>query len=190
MKKPANKNFLHFRILNEDRPYWWIHETKAYTSLTRPTLYQTERTCETSPGSPSGHLMIASSFLFVILIGVEKLIVLNFMSYRRPLRYLARTIFAFILMVLAVSRMYFATHFLHQCILGAWLGICVSEIFSFMKYREAVQAFEKVKWFKIGCAMAVSVTSIFWMYKMFNGNPMESVQLVCLILFYERLFIH
>lgn len=61
------KLYVHFRILAEDRPYWWVSETKTYTSLTRPTLYQTEKTCETSPGSPSGHLTFASAVFYVLL---------------------------------------------------------------------------------------------------------------------------
>lgn len=169
---------LDFRALAEDRPYWWVHETKVYTSLTRPTLYQTERTCETSPGSPSGHLMVASSFLYVMLLASEKLIVLYCHRYRRQLRYLARTIFAMTLALLAVSRMYFATHFFHQCVFGAVLGICISETFIFTKFTDTVQLTQKPTWFKIACTMAAIVTSIFWLHKLFSGNPMASVQLV------------
>lgn len=171
-------DFSIFRILSEDRPYWWVHETKSYTSLTRPVLYQNERTCETSPGSPSGHLMIAASFLFVMLISVEKLIVLKFMRYRRELRYLARLIFALILIVTMISRMYFATHFLHQCIFGATMGVCVSETVMFTKFVNKAESMSKRQYFKVGCSMAAIIAVIFWVQKLLSGNPMASVQLV------------
>ena len=175
----ASLKVIYFRIFSADRPYWWVHETTAYTSLTRPTLYQTERTCETSPGSPSGHMMICSSFLFIMLLAVEKLIVLKRMDYRRRLRYLARTVFGLVLVVLGFSRMYFATHFFHQCVFGAILGISISEMVSFMRYTDNVQRMQKRQWFKVCCAMAISVASIYWVHKLISGNPMASVQLVC-----------
>lgn len=168
-----------FRIISEDRPFWWVHETKAYSSLTRPVLYQTERTCETSPGSPSGHMMIAATFLYLMLIAVEKLIVLKCMKHRKPLRYLARTIFALILLVTAISRMYFATHFLHQCVFGVVLGVCVSECVIFTRFQDKVEQMTKRHWFKVGSSMAAIVATIFWLQKLITGNPMAAVQLVC-----------
>lgn len=149
-----------------------------YNALTRPKLYQTERTCETSPGSPSGHMMVAASFLFVMLIAVEKLIVLKALKHRRLLRYIARAVFALILIVTAISRMYFAAHFLHQCIFGTVLGMAISETLSFTRFTDKVQQAQKQRWFLIGCGMTATVVSIFWLHKFYNGNPMASVQLV------------
>lgn len=170
--------FFACRILSEDRPYWWIHETKAYTSLTRPTLYQTERTCETSPGSPSNHVMTAASFLYVLLLFIERVIVVNFTRHPRLMRYFARIIFAAILIILTISRMYFATHFLHQCIFGATMGICVSETVIFTKFVNKFESMTKRQWFKVGCSMSAIVASIFWLHKLISGDPMSSVQLV------------
>lgn len=123
-------------------------------------------------------MMIAASFLFVMLIAVEKSIVQNCMDYRRPLRYVARTVFAFILIMTAISRMYFATHFLHQCIFGALMGASISETLSFTQFTGKLQRMEKQKWFTIGCSMAAVVTSIFWLYKFASGNPMAAVHMV------------
>lgn len=75
--------------------------------------------------------------------------------------------------------MYFATHFLHQCVFGAVMGICVSEWIMFTKYVDKMKQIEKRKWFTIGCSMAATVTSIFWLHKLINGNPMATVHLVC-----------
>lgn len=124
-------------------------------------------------------MMIAASFLFVLLIAAEKLIVHKTINYRRPLRYLARIIFTTLLVITGISRMYFATHFLHQCVFGAILGMSISETFMFMRYVDKVQRMERPRWFKIGCSMAAMVTAIFWIHKLTNGNPMASVHMVC-----------
>lgn len=169
-----------WRYFAADRPFWWVHETKVYSALNRPTLYQTERTCETSPGSPSGHMMIGAGFLFISLITVEKLIVRNFRSngIRRILRYLARIAFAAFLIVLALSRMYFSTHFLHQCILGAVFGICITEAVVFTKLTDKIQLMQKSSWFKCALLMSAGVGASYWIVKAIYGNPMESVHLV------------
>nr|XP_032525096.1 glucose-6-phosphatase [Danaus plexippus plexippus] len=52
-------------ILLEDRPFWWVRETTFYTSP--PQLYQTDQTCETGPGSPSGHSCAAAEVLILII---------------------------------------------------------------------------------------------------------------------------
>lgn len=70
------------RLLREDRPYWWVHETQVYGTLgpdnqmifKRPYLKQTPLTCETGPGSPSGHLMGAAVLAYVLVQAVNKFV--------------------------------------------------------------------------------------------------------------------
>ncbi|XP_015777315.1 PREDICTED: glucose-6-phosphatase 2-like [Acropora digitifera] len=52
-------------ILQGERPYWWVHESSKWMNV---TLKQYELTCETGPGSPSGHAMVTSAvFCLVVL---------------------------------------------------------------------------------------------------------------------------
>ncbi|RWS00440.1 glucose-6-phosphatase-like protein, partial [Dinothrombium tinctorium] len=44
-------------MLHGERPYWWIHETHIYNKTQLPDVQQFFITCETGPGSPSGHAM-------------------------------------------------------------------------------------------------------------------------------------
>ena len=44
----------YFRLLHGQRPFWWI-QLKNIKNL---KLFQTQITCETGPGNPSGHVMI------------------------------------------------------------------------------------------------------------------------------------
>lgn len=48
----------------EHRPYWWVHE---FNTLGAPILDQSPLTCETGPGSPSGHVMGFAALLFAVL---------------------------------------------------------------------------------------------------------------------------
>ncbi|KRX93726.1 Glucose-6-phosphatase 2 [Trichinella pseudospiralis] len=58
---------LFLRMLNGERPYWWIHSSGAYEVV--PPLQQFPLTCETGPGSPSGHAMITASVWYIIVWG-------------------------------------------------------------------------------------------------------------------------
>lgn len=53
-------------LIREDRPYWWIREfhenKKGY-----PYVKQGPLTCETGPGSPSGHVMGSAAILYVLV---------------------------------------------------------------------------------------------------------------------------
>ncbi|GLH13687.1 uncharacterized protein GBIM_18211 [Gryllus bimaculatus] len=57
-------------LLMEDRPYWWVREVEL-TGLRTPTLRQTPLTCETGPGSPSGHVMGATAVMYVLREWIE-----------------------------------------------------------------------------------------------------------------------
>ncbi|GBP59941.1 Glucose-6-phosphatase [Eumeta japonica] len=54
--------------LLEDRPYWWVQNTSFYRDMNRPQLHQYSQTCETGPGSPSGHsAMIAMQLVLYLM---------------------------------------------------------------------------------------------------------------------------
>lgn len=165
-------------ILNEDRPYWWVQETNAYTSLTRPVLYQTNRTCETSGGSPSGHMTLAACFLYIIYEEINSTIEKNVSETNKlKLRILNRFIVITILTLVAISRMYLSAHFLHQCILGCVLGIIVAKLMSTERFEEIIAKYRKRDWLTIGMCMTVSVATIYWAHKLLSGNPMKTVHL-------------
>uniref|UniRef100_A0A6I8NDF4 glucose-6-phosphatase n=1 Tax=Ornithorhynchus anatinus TaxID=9258 RepID=A0A6I8NDF4_ORNAN len=54
-------------ILFGHRPYWWVQETLIYTNHSSPCLEQFPTTCETGPGSPSGHAMGSSCVWYVMV---------------------------------------------------------------------------------------------------------------------------
>uniref|UniRef100_A0A8D0GIH6 glucose-6-phosphatase n=1 Tax=Sphenodon punctatus TaxID=8508 RepID=A0A8D0GIH6_SPHPU len=57
-------------ILFGQRPYWWVRETGYYGNTSAPTIQQFPVTCETGPGSPSGHAMGAAGVYYVMVTAI------------------------------------------------------------------------------------------------------------------------
>ncbi|KAM3956135.1 glucose-6-Phosphatase [Aphomia sociella] len=106
--------------LLEDRPYWWIRETNFYTGH-RPQLRQYRQTCETGPGSPSGHTTTTAMLLMLGVMWISH--VMNDRKYYIWWwKYAVYPLFSAALGAVMLARMFVATHFPHQCLLGALLG--------------------------------------------------------------------
>ncbi|XP_029933564.1 glucose-6-phosphatase-like isoform X2 [Myripristis murdjan] len=119
-------------VLFGERPYWWVHETKFYREGPVPSLQQFPITCETGPGSPSGHAMGAAGVWYVM---VTALLSMATEKQCPPLLYRFLQIGLWSLMSLVellvcMSRVYMAAHFPHQVIAGVITGIIVAEIVS------------------------------------------------------------
>lgn len=123
-------------IMRGERPYWWVREyeqqqlmanTNSSTQL--PSIEQTFMTCETGPGSPSGHAMVTAAVWYIIFDAL-----LNKHNRTQSKSSLvAKMCWAlYTLMVCAVSlsRIYLAAHFPHQCLLGMIMGVAVGMLVS------------------------------------------------------------
>uniref|UniRef100_A0A8C6XG75 Glucose-6-phosphatase n=1 Tax=Naja naja TaxID=35670 RepID=A0A8C6XG75_NAJNA len=112
--------FLPFRILFGERPYWWVHETDLYGNVTPPVIRQFPITCETGPGSPSGHAMGCSGVYYVM---VTALLSQLLPQKRNTLR-----------VCVCLSRVFIAAHFPHQVIAGVISGKLFLEYWCFTRY--------------------------------------------------------
>ena len=64
-------------VMRGDRPYWWVHEVQHAshsdsvnanaTHYVLSDIFQFPTTCETGPGTPSGHSMAMSAVWYVII---------------------------------------------------------------------------------------------------------------------------
>ncbi|KAK2720707.1 hypothetical protein QYM36_004558 [Artemia franciscana] len=117
-------------LMKGERPYWWVHETKSYNATLPPEIIQFSSTCETGPGTPSGHSMVMSAVWYVIVNSVIQKVVRQsnrLTSFQKDfVSNSLWTIYGMFMMLVALSRMYIAAHFLHQCVLGVALGIIVA----------------------------------------------------------------
>ncbi|KAJ0170281.1 hypothetical protein K1T71_014209 [Dendrolimus kikuchii] len=116
--------------LLEDRPYWWVRETSFYPNNRRPQLRQFHQTCETGPGCPSGHTATTAMLLMLAIMWIS-----HVMNDRKVhiwwWKYLIFPLFAVILGSVVLARMFVASHFPHQCLLGA-LVVIISNYYQFL----------------------------------------------------------
>ncbi|XP_062258745.1 glucose-6-phosphatase 2-like isoform X2 [Platichthys flesus] len=156
-------------ILFGQRPYWWVQETTFYHNNSAPRLEQFQITCETGPGSPSGHAMGSSCVWFVMITSVLHFtrpspsassvqslqrwadilqLFPNVSSFlitgdvsMSPFRFrLLRSglwmTFWIIQMSVCISRVFIATHFPHQVILGLLSVMGIDLLWSVTKAKK------------------------------------------------------
>ncbi|XP_075033527.1 glucose-6-phosphatase catalytic subunit 1-like [Mixophyes fleayi] len=117
-------------ILFGQRPYWWVHETSYYANVSAPEIKQFPVTCETGPGSPSGHAMGSSSVYYVMVCAVLTLLHNNTSFKSRCQRWALWTFFWGVQINVCLSRVFVAAHFPHQVVAGVISGMGVAEMFN------------------------------------------------------------
>ncbi|XP_078385867.1 glucose-6-phosphatase catalytic subunit 1-like [Cetorhinus maximus] len=118
-------------ILFGQRPYWWVRETSYYGNSSFPVLEQYPITCETGPGSPSGHAMGSAGVWYVMVTAFLTSTLQNKQHCIQNwcLRAVLWTVFWMMQVCVCVSRVFVATHFPHQVCLGVISGMVVAEVF-------------------------------------------------------------
>jgi len=113
-------------MLQGERPYWWVSEVNQ-TTLTSvlPHLEQLPLTCESGPGSPSGHAMTSAAVGFVFISAVIDQHVHK--KVEQSKRHLVESClwfgYAFVVAFISIARLRLATHFPHQVVFGACAGM-------------------------------------------------------------------
>ena len=115
-----------FRLLMDDRPFWWVQETSVYKKGFKPILRQTPLTCETGPGSPSGHVQGLSAVFYVLLKHLINTCVTSNKKLsectKLTLKCVIWSLYVGLVVLVGISRLYTATHFPHQTLLGLFAG--------------------------------------------------------------------
>jgi glucose-6-phosphatase len=161
-------------VLAEDRPFWWVNETKEFSKLNRPKLYQNELTCETSPGMPSGHLMTSAALLYTL----TEILEVYLQKINQYLKIALRTIYYTTLFLISVSRMYFGCHFLHQCIVGYFMGALVARVTTSGKFEDFMAKLTKRKRILYLLFLWCEAFAVYWVQKAFGVDPQWSVKMV------------
>lgn len=107
-------------ILFGERPYWWIGHSGLF-SKNPPKVQQFMSTCETGPGSPSGHAMVTAAVWWVIVSFLA-----SFFHTRTGSKILAAVpylLYAVFLACVGLSRIFILAHFPHQVIGGLLAGV-------------------------------------------------------------------
>lgn len=158
------------------RPYWWVHETHLFTNLTRPYVRQTYLTCETTSGNPSGHVMFTASILYFII----KAIFYQSPWFRRylnkPFKFFVWNIYLGILGLISISRMFFACHFFHQCVLGSCFGITISHFLQLRRVNRFLTEIHRIKAFVLGLAIVIFTISFYFAHYIIAQDPLWTVK--------------
>ncbi|XP_048871182.1 glucose-6-phosphatase catalytic subunit 1-like [Brienomyrus brachyistius] len=121
-------------ILFGERPYWWVHETLYYSNSSVPQIEQFPMTCETGPGSPSGHAMGAAGVYYAMVTSILAIVLKeqngNSKSNSWCMRGTLWTLFWGVQVCVCLSRVFIAAHFPHQVIAGVITGMIVAEVFN------------------------------------------------------------
>ncbi|XP_070837376.1 glucose-6-phosphatase catalytic subunit 1-like [Chaetodon trifascialis] len=116
-------------LLFGERPYWWVQETGYYGNASQPMIKQFPMTCETGPGSPSGHAMGAAAIYYTIMSSLIAAVLKKEGHQIRKwcVRVSLWTLFWCVQVCVCLSRVFVAAHFPHQVIAGVVIGILVAE---------------------------------------------------------------
>ncbi|XP_064806440.1 glucose-6-phosphatase 3 [Oncorhynchus masou masou] len=114
-------------MLFGERPFWWIGESRLFEK-NPPKLQQFASTCETGPGSPSGHAMVTAAVWWVMASSLGSLLY----SYTRSMLLSAVPYVLYLLGLVAVgfSRIFILAHFPHQVIAGSLTGFILGVVLS------------------------------------------------------------
>lgn len=113
-------------MLFGERPFWWIGESGLF--LKEPKVQQFPSTCETGPGSPSGHSMVTAAVWWVVLSSLGSYL------YRRSRSVVlssAPYLFYLVLVIsVGLSRIFILAHFPHQVVVGGVAGFLLGLVLS------------------------------------------------------------
>ncbi|KAG1954645.1 glucose-6-phosphatase [Pimephales promelas] len=149
-------------ILFGERPYWWIHETSYYINSSAPHIEQYPMTCETGPGSPSGHAMGAAGVYYALVTSI--LAIMLSKENKSPskslyLRGSLWTLFWVVQVCVCLSRVFIAAHFPHQVFAGVISGMIVAEAFNRQKwiYSASLKHYFNITLFLLSFAVGLYV---------------------------------
>ncbi|KAH8244311.1 hypothetical protein KR026_006117 [Drosophila bipectinata] len=114
-------------IYPEMRPLWWLREQYAKGQvLNKPqvALESNNLSCETSGGLPCGHSMTFTVFVLILASFFFVHCWQRYVYWRSSIwRFFLYPLIVGVVVCMWLSRLFLATEFLHQCVLGSYFGI-------------------------------------------------------------------
>ncbi|KAJ8284470.1 hypothetical protein COCON_G00033200 [Conger conger] len=112
-------------ILFGERPFWWVEESRLFVE-NPPQVQQFPPTCETGPGSPSGHAMVTSAVWWVMVSAAASF--LHSCTRSRLLMAVPYLLYVLFLVAVGLSRIFILAHFPHQVIAGTLTGFALGVV--------------------------------------------------------------
>ncbi|XP_041671782.1 glucose-6-phosphatase 3 [Cheilinus undulatus] len=114
-------------MLFGERPFWWIGESGLFVTK-QPQVQQFSSTCETGPGSPSGHAMVTAAAWWVVISSLGSYMYSR--THSLMLSALPYLLYVMMLIAVGLSRIFILAHFPHQVIAGSITGFILGIILS------------------------------------------------------------
>lgn len=160
-------------ILQGERPYWWVREANQSSHL--PELEHLPLTCETGPGSPSGHSMSSAAVGFVVISAVIDQYV-HKMSNPIKRRNVERVLwfgYACAVALISIARLRLATHFPHQVVLGASAGLAGG----WLVWNLPIERLQRKHFYAFAAAMFLWAVLTYFGLQLLGVDPNRTVQL-------------
>lgn len=156
-------------VLNEHRPFWYV-KLKSDMGI---QLAQTSQTCETGPGSPSGHVMITAAVLYVVIRYALSRMDKTRLGRRRYLKAIVWPAYVCYLTAVGASRVFIGAHFPHQVMLGFAMGVATGY---------ALERFDVDRWHfpeyaSLSGIMAMTCATVFAAFTALGVDPQYTVRL-------------
>uniref|UniRef100_A0A3B4HCZ2 Glucose-6-phosphatase 3 n=1 Tax=Pundamilia nyererei TaxID=303518 RepID=A0A3B4HCZ2_9CICH len=111
------------RLLFGERPFWWIGESRLFVNK-QPKIHQFPSTCETGPGSPSGHAMVTAAVWWVIVSSLGSFLYsLCCFGSKNAQNSAPYVLYVVMLVAVGISRIFILAHFPHQVVAGSITGL-------------------------------------------------------------------
>ncbi|KAJ4948889.1 hypothetical protein JOQ06_020411 [Pogonophryne albipinna] len=114
-------------MLFGERPFWWIGESRLFVNR-EPNVLQFSSTCETGPGSPSGHAMVTAAVWWVVVSTLGSF--LHSRTHSVVLSAAPYLLYVVMLVAVGMSRIFILAHFPHQVIAGSITGFILGVVLS------------------------------------------------------------
>ncbi|XP_061564263.1 glucose-6-phosphatase 3 [Cololabis saira] len=114
-------------MLFGERPFWWIGESQLFMG-SQPKVHQYPSTCETGPGSPSGHAMVTAAVWWVVVSSLGSY--LYYHTHNVVVSAAPYVVYVGLLVAVGLSRIFILAHFPHQVIAGTITGSILGVVLS------------------------------------------------------------
>ncbi|XP_072229344.1 glucose-6-phosphatase 3 [Leuresthes tenuis] len=114
-------------MLFGERPFWWIGESGLFVN-TQPKVHQFPSTCETGPGSPSGHAMVTAAVWWVVVSSLGTSLYAR--THSVMISATPYLLYVGMLVAVGISRIFILAHFPHQVIAGSITGFILGIVLS------------------------------------------------------------
>lgn len=114
-------------MLFGERPFWWIGESRLFVNK-QPRVHQVSSTCETGPGSPSGHAMVSAAVWWVVVSSLGSFLYSR--THSLVLSAAPYLLYVVMLVTVGISRIFILAHFPHQVVAGSFTGLILGIVLS------------------------------------------------------------